>query len=453
MTRWRPDLATLAAGFAVVAVLAARALVADAQLDWDEELYFQIARNWSGDFLPYRDLFDHKPAFLYAYIAALTGGGESLAALRLVQAVILLGAILWLVRSLWEREAGRVDPLMVPFLFALLSLPPTLGTNSEILFIPFVLGMVAAALGGRLWLAAVCAAIAVSLNYAAVLDLLGAFGFFLAVRGAGRFPWGAVLGAVALFGAIQLCLYLWFRAEGVDLIAETVLRNLVHAADRGAFHLPKLFLAGAALPLGLIALRLAVQGRYMPARPAAALVLWAALAFLHATVTGQYYFHYFIPVFVPLAIMVFSGPPVAFRAGIGALFIALGIGVLATAAVKLAAEQSRQEALAALCTEGSFHYHGDYLAIYRRCDGPPPLRFMYPRFYAAPHFALVSESGGRDWACAIARPVIVDQGGAVSRYADGADWCARGEVAPVTGVNSNPVKQLLDMLGNGEAGG
>ncbi|MEM8842553.1 MAG: hypothetical protein AAGD47_12335, partial [Pseudomonadota bacterium] len=126
---------------------------------------------------------------------------------------------------------------------------------------------------------------------------------------------------------------------------------------------------------------------------------------------------------------------------------------LAAAAVQYEADAVRREWLVEVCTHEPFHYHGDFLAIYRVCDQPAPLKFMYPRFYAMPHFVEVSESGGRAWACSIPRPVIVDRDGEISSYRSGRDWCARDDVLPVTGVNSSPLKKLLNMISDGEARG
>ncbi|MEM7178494.1 MAG: hypothetical protein AAF503_12405, partial [Pseudomonadota bacterium] len=157
MTRGWPCTITLLGVLSVLAVLAARLLVAESQVDWDEELYFQIARHWRGDFLPYRDLFDHKQPFLYLYVKVLSGWGHSMSLLRILQAAILIVSILKLVSTL----RGQVDPLLVPCLFGIVSLPPVLGVNAEIIYIPMTLNMLAFALNGRFWVAALFAALAV----------------------------------------------------------------------------------------------------------------------------------------------------------------------------------------------------------------------------------------------------------------------------------------------------
>lgn len=453
MTRWQPHVVTFVAVLCVFAVLAARLLLADAQVDWDEELYFQIARHWSGDFLPYRDLFDHKQPFLYLYVKVLSGWGHSMAALRIVQTAILLASIIKLVTAL----RGRADMLLIPFLFGVLSLPPVLGVNAEIIYIPMTLNMLAFALGGRFWMAALFAALAVSVKVTAVLDVLGAFLFFLAIRKPGRLPGLPLLGGVGIFLAIQLGLYVYFQQNGVDLLHDVVVRNIEHARLRSSFFLPRLFLAAVLLVVGIIVLRLVTAGRFIAWVPMLALGAWTLLSFLQAMATGQYYFHYFVPVLVPLAILAFWGTPafpVRFVRGlVGSVVAVMSFGTLALATARHEADLTRRSVLAAVCTEEPFHYHGDFLAIYRVCNQPAPLRFMYPRFYTTPHFIEVSGSGGRRWACSIDRPVIVETDGEITTFQSGRDWCERGKVVPVTGVNSSPLKDVLHMIRNGEARG
>ncbi|MEM8842379.1 MAG: hypothetical protein AAGD47_11445, partial [Pseudomonadota bacterium] len=306
MTRGWPSTITLLGILSVLAVLAARLLVAESQVDWDEELYFQIARHWRGDFLPYRDLFDHKQPFLYLYVKVLSGWGHSMSLLRILQAAILIVSILKLVSTL----RGQVDPLLVPCLFGIVSLPPVLGVNAEIIYIPMTLNMLAFALNGRFWVAALFAALAVSVKVTAALDVLGAFVFFLALRKPRPIPCLPIIGAVGLFAVIQVGFYIYFQRHGIDLFHEVVERNVIHASHRSAFYLPRLFLAGLALVTGIIVLRLIVSGRFMARGPALALGVWTGLSFLQAILTGQYYFHYFLPVLVPLTILAFWGAAV-----------------------------------------------------------------------------------------------------------------------------------------------
>jgi len=155
----RTPLATALIG--TFAIFIYRLSVSNLQIDWDEEVYFQIARHWSADVLPYRDIFDHKPPLVYLIYKALSLNGASMAAVRIGAAALLTASLF----HLWRSLRDRLSPYFIPFTFGVLSLPTLAGANTEILYIPFIAFAVSFALRDRIVLAGVCAAIAINLNH------------------------------------------------------------------------------------------------------------------------------------------------------------------------------------------------------------------------------------------------------------------------------------------------
>ncbi len=85
---------------ALVLTYSARLLVVNNQTDWDEELYFLIARGWSHGQIPYRDIFDHKAPMVYLLDLIFSGGGVSLPLMRIVWCFVLALSTYALVVSL-----------------------------------------------------------------------------------------------------------------------------------------------------------------------------------------------------------------------------------------------------------------------------------------------------------------------------------------------------------------
>ncbi|MEM9046194.1 MAG: hypothetical protein AAGC81_16025 [Pseudomonadota bacterium] len=433
---------------AVALVVAARLLVADAQINWDEELYFQIARYWSAETLPYRDLFDHKPPMLFLWAKLVSGWGESMALIRVVQTLLLFGALLLLLRQF----AGRLPLLWVVVILALLSLPASLGTNAEIIYLPMILAGLAWALAGNWAIAGIAAALAVSVKYTVALDLIGVFLVYMALAGQ-RSAKQLLVAAVIGFAAIQLALYLYFWMHGIDLIEETIIRNLTHAEGSRSVYIPKTALLGFSVLGAVIGSRLVVHGRYGERWLVAALLAWTLLSFLQSQVTGRSYAHYFVPVFVPLSILAFLDWPARtvgfFRVCIVALTAALSIGVLTLSVLSFRGDQLARQELAGNCPDGPFQYHGGYLAAYRACDAAQPGKYFYPPFYSDLHFIGVSGSGGDRWACALERPILIETQTGYTSFENGQDWC-RSTMPKQAQAFSGIRKAVRDLIGNGK---
>ena len=132
-------------------VLATRAMwLGDPAADYDEQLYSLIGLRWLDGAVPYVDLWDRKPAGLFALFAFAhaVGGPSPVAYQLLAMAFTLAGSLLIhaLARPLTDRWgallAGIAYPLMMP-------LYGSHAGQSEVFFLPLLLGALYLVLGDR----------------------------------------------------------------------------------------------------------------------------------------------------------------------------------------------------------------------------------------------------------------------------------------------------------------
>jgi hypothetical protein len=427
MTRLLPRGPLAIALLGMLAVFVYRLSLAGVQIDWDEEVYFQIARHWSAGTIPYRDLFDHKPPMVYLLYKVLSLNGESMAAVRIGAAAILAVSLL----HLWQSLRDRLSPYFIPVTYGVLSLPAIAGVNTEILYIPFILLAVSFALRGKVLLPALCAAVAVNVKYTVVLDLTGALIFVLALRRDLRQALAVVAAAAAAALAVFAGFVVYFEAQGVDLLRATVWNNLTYSANtRRDFFLPLVFLGLTAPMFGLAVVgavtrpRAEVEWRlFLP------LAGWWGLSVAQASITGKYYLHYFAPAFLPVSILAFLFfRPELTRIGRAALPATL----LACVPLWIYAERmrapyaQRAAAMAARCDIGPFYMADNFLAAYRICGGFTPRKYLLPGHVLDESRAGALGSAGRDWVCALSIPVLTAvEGGGFEVSADGAAYCRR----------------------------
>jgi hypothetical protein len=157
------------------------------------------------------------------------------------------------------------------------------------------------------------------------------------------------------------------------------------------------------------------------------LILWSALSFVQAGVTGKYYFHYFMPAFIPLSLLAYLTLQRTrwFETALLSLMI-FGISLSLTRGAfrNFLGFRSWSTAISKQC-EAPFYYEGLRIAAYRVCDSFVPAKYMFPPFVRAPHFVAVSESGGRKWLCAL-KTAIIHEGPnlELKRFSSGAEYCA-----------------------------
>ena len=405
--------------FASLIIIAVRMFVADYQIDWDEELYYQIARGWSDGLVPYRDIFDHKPPFLYVYYWLFTGFGSSLALLRILQSLLLFYAIL----MTWRYFSNRINILFVPVMLALFSAKGMMGTNTELIYSPFLLFTLVLTLRGKLLAAALSAALVVSIKYTAALDILGVVLAVWIIQQRVRPVLWVSLASASVFITAHGLLILYFYSQGVDLIYETILRNIQHSSGEREFlqiH-PRFWKPVIVLFLiGIISLT--ERKPEADRRFVIAMLIWTGLSFLQSQITGRGYFHYFVPVFIPLCLLVFH---LAYnltkaRLRITGYGLTVGVAWYALSLGNYYYQKNRIDTarLSAVCSLKSFHYDGNKLFVYRLC-GVQPLKYMFPQFYKSEHFQQVSGSGGMQWMRAVNRPVVADDGNEVRIFDSG----------------------------------
>jgi hypothetical protein len=417
------------ASLASIAVLFYRVLQADSQVTWDEELYFQIATTWSNDFIPYRDIFDHKPPFLYVYYWIFSFFGESMAVLRDFQALFLLSTIALCYFILKDK----ISVVFVPLLFAVLSVYGLQGTNTEIIYIPFLLLLLCSLLREWKFSAATFISLAVLVKYTVALDVLG---ILIAATIIQKKP--PSLQVIAIASAMSMVIsavsYAYFIAHDVNIVYETIIRNMQHASGERSISFPGYFRRiGVFLCIAIVGAKvlqkLFFKKKMTSNQDAAgesafivAMIAWFVLSILQAEFTGKGYYHYFAPTYLPLTLLasffvkkIETGYIDYMIFSILALF---GIFLTFSAFDKKSDIEVEKSRLLSICGNGDFHYHGQFLMVYRLCN-VKPLKYMFHPFYSVQHFVNVSNSGGKDWIKSVDRKIVYDDGKVIEWFDNG----------------------------------
>jgi hypothetical protein len=347
-------------------------------------------------------------------------------AARIIGATILLISLIY-----FFVEAEILGAIFVPLAFALLSFREIAGTNSELIYAPFILMAGALALSGRYTAAAVAAALCMNVKYTAALDLLGVLLFCATLRPEIRKPRtiAYIFGATAAFTLlIYGAFYIYFRFYGVDLVLETIARNLFYSSThRDPFTLIYYFKIGIYACVALTAAGLILdKPKHHPVALAAA-IAWVALSCAQAAVTGRYYFHYFAPVFIPLSVitaMYFRMKQrwVQYAAIAGA--VAITPLAVRSALSRNAIDSTKAAAFEQFCDQKPFYVLDNYLAAYRHCPDFVPHKYMFSGFLTAEGLSSVAQSGGMATLCHLNMPILArKEGGGVARYNSGQDYC------------------------------
>ena len=390
-------------------VVVSRLVASDAQLDWDEELYWQVGETWRNGGTPYVDVFDHKPPLLYVLQLVYSGFSGSIWVLRVVSTFVLAGSAAFFARCMWPGR-GDLEGMMMFAVLLTLSSFGLLGANSEILYAPYLL-LTAGFLVRRALLPAVLTAtLAINIKYTVGLDVLGVVVFVVL---AGRASRREALTFLASCGALAVVtwvgFYGYFRNHGVDLVETTVLLNLLHAGGGrrpfaealGTFAVTRFLIVSAALAIAAYLPKGAVDRSFRRG-----LLAWAALSLIQATVTGKMYYHYFTPVYLPLCILVvaqWERPTHRKQQQLRSFGIALGLVFALVLLVDGAAlqrnyaqAQARLESGVCPTLQGEVVYVADhFLATYRICDIAPS-KYMFPPFLFRPHYVALAGSRGLD---------------------------------------------------------
>lgn len=385
-------------------VIAARLVVADAQLNWDEELYWQVAYAWKDGRLPYVDIFDHKAPLIYVLQLIYSGFSGSIWLFRASATLLLATSAACFGSAMWPERRDLAAAFTFLVLLTL-SAFGCLGVNSEILYTPYILLTGACLLRGTILPAALAAAFAVNIKYPVGLDIIGVMLFACL---AGRLARPKAIWFFAAFGLtaslIWLAFYAYFRPRGVDLVETTISVNLAHAVSERR---PLLEALGtyAVTRFVIVASGLTLWGFLSGARPDRpvrwGLLAWAAASLVQATITGKTYYHYFIPVYLPLCALMVSHwqhrQPIRWRAASLTLGAVLTLVLLGDAIGRYRDfAKAREQLTGGVCQQlrGRTVYVADeLLATYRICDLTPG-KYMFPPFVFQPHFVQVAGSRG-----------------------------------------------------------
>ena len=173
-------------------MIAARLLLADAQLNWEEELYWQVAQAWNEGGLPYVDVFDHKAPLIYVVQLVCSDFSGSIWLLRASATLALPLSAACFGLAMWPERKDLAAAFTFLVLLAL-SAFGCLGANSEVLYAPYVLLTGAFLLRGSVLSAALAAAVAVNIKYPVGLDVIGVARFLIVAASLG--VWGLLSGA------------------------------------------------------------------------------------------------------------------------------------------------------------------------------------------------------------------------------------------------------------------
>jgi hypothetical protein len=336
----------------------------------------------------------------------LTSLGVTMFTVRLAVTCMVIMSVNYLFDTL--RRADLISSqqylLFVPALCCLVSYFSGSGSNTEVIYTPLVLWSFGLLLNKKLHGAPLCAALALSIKYTVVADIAG----FSILYWCTTTERGERIGTLRRFwtrtfllSAISyLAFYAYFRFEGVDLIDEIVVRNLVHASSSTmAFFGPisggRRFTAVAGTMTLLYVLFCSSPSVNLPLLKGSS--AWLILSVVQGCLTRQYYIHYFIPAFVPLVLVLAS---VKFR---DTLLAPLLLCLLVFESGQIwssygSLNEYREEAARYRMICDSINRRGyiitPFLAGYRICKSPTLDKFVFPPFYLDEHFAKVSGSGG-----------------------------------------------------------
>lgn len=390
----------------------------DPNLHVDEMFYLQVGDlMWHGA-LPFVDIWDRKPIGLFLLFAAIRLlGGDGIVQYQIVATAFAFGTAV-VIAQLARKIGTSALAATAAGVVYLASLPALggFGGQSPVFYNLFVAGaalltlraLEAPDVGGltRAGMAAmILCGLAIQIKYTVVFEgcFLGlllawrswrSFGPAVAFRTATLFaacglgPTAAALAYYAAIGELQAFWFANFLSIGLRVSASST--DIALRLTRISLTLvPLMLCAGAALTLRLKA----DQGAPQPAR-LRFLVGWLAAAFAGFAVFGTYYWHYALPLLVPLTVAI---APLFDRRSVGpvaAVFL-LAWNCLYVGAAAQSASASKQE-IAALTSAVTKNLNGGCLFMF---DGPPAVDHLSGACHLTPfvfpyHLSLAVEATG-----------------------------------------------------------
>jgi hypothetical protein len=369
-------------------------------LDWDESLYFLMARAWLGGNLPYTVIWDNKPPGIYAVFVVFSWVlGGWVGAMR-VASVVCVGALATIVFRIVEvMGGGRGAAWLGGLLVVLVSLSNDgLAANTELFMAALTAGAVLAALttrGGLL--VGVLLGAAFMVKYVAVVEAPVVCGLFLwRVREWRQAAWLVAGGALPLAAVVLL----YFLAGALPVFwADAVMSNVRRAAAPltwGAVDYQARLQAGRWGSLYLVA----VLCWFWPGLRRSHgwfLGLWLAAGLLGAVAAKSFYDHYFLqvlPVLCVTAALAWSRLPAG--AGRWALAALVAAPPAWAGAAALAQARGPDAPAAAAAALNGAHARGLYVfdtqpILYALTGTTPPTRYVLPSVLTGPLLPAVAD--------------------------------------------------------------
>jgi len=419
----RPDVAI--ALIAILLVFSCKVLVSNCQFSGDEELYYFISKIAFSDNGFYNTIFDHKPPLLYYLFSAFSLFSDEMYITRIVSSIALLSGLFFFFSSLQFSNKSK-NILFSSISYSLISLSEGLGSNSELFEIILLLFFAGLLVRRHIFLAAVFGAASVMTRYVAAFDILGFLAFYLTLGGdngdelssrAIRAIKCAVLLGL-LCAAIFAFFYLIYLPNGIDLFEQTITKNIMHSeSERKPFEIrsfPREFLYISAFLFIVFTSQLIYSKFNANWLRIGGLAIWVIASITSALITGKYFYHYFIPVYIPLALSLFLiGDRKNQRERVAEIFgtcinlngaaicIACASLLLATFNISYVSKQLAYNAQLK-STAARYDCFKSYqrvyflsydIGLYRLCNLPPP-KYVFASFIFKPHFIKISGSRG-----------------------------------------------------------
>lgn len=407
-------------------------------IDWDESLYLTIADEWSRGGLPYVAVWDHKPVGIYViFRIALALFGHSVAAIRIATTLaVWIGAVLIYAigRSVFRsRAAGGAAAIAYPaFSLALMGI----AANTELYFI--TLNLTGAWLLIRAWhsasrtrweiaAAGVMFGAACEVKYLAAVEAAYFAGVFLALEWrARRQTWPGVMLAALTIAAATLVAplaaagYFWSHSAWDEFWYANFTANFMHAQEgpSGGGRPDNALLRLAFWSAPILACLMCVWWRRATRRDPAstrgtpvewALLGWIAAGVAEASVTGQYYAHYFLVAWPPLCLLLgslvrsFGLDANVRRAAVVAVLIAcvpaleIGRTVYRPWIDEWRQHGADRTARVAAYVRGRLgpgdrlYVVNDEPIVYFLAGGALPTKYVFPYFLIHPHFSAIAK--------------------------------------------------------------
>jgi hypothetical protein len=415
-------------------------------IEFDEAVYFLMARSMAQGHAPYTAIWDHKPPGIYGvYFVAITLLGQSAFAVR-VFATLAIALSGWLAVQLYLRLRPAAERFAwVPGVLVVLMFRKYggEGANNELFFVPAAAGAILLLLtavqnqgAGRplqLLAAGALAGVAfwIKFNVVVEIQVAGALAVLLLSNRAHpartrRMGEEAALTAIGFMVVAALVVTPFALADMLDLFRySTIEANVRHVAQRMtpvqslAFSLRVLeeSMAQWALVIAGIVYHLRKDRDPAQARQYAFLIAWLLGALASALAPGQPYSHYALEMAVPLCLaswLTFEDlflAPLQGRAAVAALCFMI-VGSTGTSLIAVPLNLGRE--LASLVKRRSLdsidtsrwithyiraHTRAEKVTLYVMDGQPllyhllevdPPTRYAFPPFLLDPHFEHVT---------------------------------------------------------------